>query len=348
MQDVQFLALLVHRGHLERSDAERLIPELRAGETLDHLLVERLSWTPEHVARMRRTRGGEFPELPGFEILERLGTGGTADVFKAREKRTQRLLALKVLHPQATLHAPTRKAFITEARLLERLEHRGLVRCHGVARSGHTFFSKLELIEGKTVLELLDAGHVFDEGAALRVALGAAEALCHLEQNGLVHRDVKPGNIMIDKSGRVVLIDLGFAAEGNGPANAEDSAVGTVAYLSPEQAQGGAGADCRSDIYSLGISLFHLVVGRLPFVSSDDREILRMQIMDSLSSTQLRTRGISPHLHYFIEKMVAKEASHRYQSWSELIQDIREQLAGRENLEVEERLRGPDRNRRRR
>ena len=119
----------------------------------------------------------------------------------------------------------------------------------------------------------------------------------------------------------------------------ENSSVGTVAYLSPEQARGGAAADCRSDIYSLGLSLFHVVVGRLPFESSDDRELLRMQIMESLSSPELKGRGISPHLHYFIEKMVAKDAEDRYQGWSELIADIQAQLSGRDALDFEDTVR---------
>jgi serine/threonine-protein kinase len=113
-----------------------------------------------------------------------------------------------------------------------------------------------------------------------------------------------------------------------------------VAYLSPEQARGGASADIRSDIYSLGISLFHIVVGRLPFQGSDDRETLRKQVMESLCSPELKGRGISAHVHYFIEKMVAKEAEARYQSWEELIEDVRGQLAGREDLDFERGARG--------
>jgi serine/threonine-protein kinase len=339
MQDSRFLALLVHRGHLERRTAEEIVKRLGAGEELDELLVSLAGWTAEKVARMRRTRAGEIPVIPGYKILEKLGTGGTADVFKAREKRTQAVQALKVLHAKATLHAPTRKAFIAEARLLERLDHPGLVRCFGIARSGNTFFSRLEHIRGSTLLELLDAGRVFDETETLRIALEVAETLRYLEENGVVHRDVKPGNIMLDESGRVVLIDLGFAMEGEDSQVAEHTAVGTVAYISPEQARGGASADCRSDIYSLGISIFHIVVGRLPFESSDDRELLRMQVMESLSSPELKGRGISPHMHYFIEKMVAKDAASRYQSWAELIQDVREQLAGREDLDFEGGLR---------
>jgi len=334
MNDVEFLALLVHHKRLNREQAEGLVAELRGGAELDALLEETLGWQAADVERLRRTRCGEIPEIPGYQILEQVGVGGTARVFRVRDKRTQKVLVLKVLKDEVVRHEPTRKAFIAEARLLEKLDHPGLVRCFGVARSGNTFFSRLEFVDGKTVLEMLEESeqHAFTEEEAMRVTMETAEALCYLEENGVVHRDVKPGNIMIGRDGRVVLIDLGFAALEEERAE-DESAVGTVAYLSPEQARGGAAADCRSDIYSLGISLFHLVVGRLPFDSSDDREVLRMQVMDSLSSPELKGRNISPHLHYFIEKMVAKEADHRYQCWSELIGDIRAQIKGREDLD---------------
>jgi serine/threonine-protein kinase len=334
MRDLEFLALLVHRGHLAREQAQRLSEALRGGAGLDELLAEEPGWSEAQVQRLRRTRAGEIPELPGYEILARVGTGGTADVFRARELATQRVLALKVLKPAATQHEPTRKSFIAEARLLERLNHPSLVRCFGVARSGNVFFSRLEFIDGATVLELLDAQRRFKEEEALRIVLAAAEALRYLGESGVVHRDVKPGNLMLAKDGRVVLIDLGFATAGEARAP-EDSTVGTVAYLSPEQARGGAAADIRSDIYSLGISLFHIVVGHLPFQGSDDRETLRKQVMESLSSPELKGRGISPHVHYFIEKMVAKDAGARYQSWGELIDDVRAQLAGRDDLDFE-------------
>jgi serine/threonine-protein kinase len=340
MNDVDFLALLVHRGHLPRERAQELLEPLKAGAVLDELLVQRIGWSDVQVQRLRRTRAGEVPEIPGYEIQTKLGTGGTADVFRAREKASQRILALKVLKPDSARQDVTRKSFIAEARLLERLQHPGLVGCHGVARSGNLFFSRLEFIDGSTLLELLDGQRRFTEDEALRIALAVAEVLRYLGENGVVHRDVKPGNIMLGKDGRVVLIDLGFAAPEDSKSES-DSTVGTVAYLSPEQARGGASADTRSDIYSLGISLFHIVVGRLPFEGSDDREVLRKQVMERLSSTELKGRGISPHLQYFIEKMVAKEASHRYQNWSELIDDIRSQLAGRADLDFERGVRKP-------
>jgi serine/threonine-protein kinase len=333
--DVPFLALLVHRGHLQRDQAEGLLPELKRGAGLDRLLVDRLGWEPDKVARLRRTRAGEIPEIPGFEILGRLGVGGTADVFRARDKKTGNVLALKILKARCAADKATLAAFVGEARLLQKLEHTGLVKGFGVARYGDLYFSKLECIEGSTLLEMLDAGQPFSEAAALRAILAAAEVLAYLAGQNVIHRDVKPGNLMLDHGGSIKLIDLGFAGRPNEAAKAADTAVGTAAYLSPEQARGGAAADLRSDVYSLGVTLFHLVVGRLPFESSDDAEVVRMQVMQSLSSPELKSRGLSPHLHYFVEKMMAKEAELRYQSWGELLADIRAQIEGREKLDFE-------------
>ena len=340
MRDVDFLALLVHRGHVPRAQAQELLAALEAGAALDELLVARLGLSAAEVARLRRTRGGEIPEIPGYEMLQKLGTGGTADVWKAREKATSRVLALKILKPEAMRNEATRKGFIAEARLLEKLRHAGLVACHGVAKSGTTYFSRLEFIDGATVLELIDGQQAFREEEALALVLRVAEALRYLSEQGVVHRDVKPGNVMLARDGRVVLIDLGFAASEHSAAGA-GKAVGTVAYLSPEQCLGGAAADIRSDIYSLGISLFQMLFGRLPFEGSDDQETLRKQVMESLSSKELKRRDVSPHLHYFIEKMVAKEASDRYQSWAELIQDVQGHLDGRADLDFERERREP-------
>ena len=343
MDDVRLLAALVHRGHLDRSQAEALFPALQRGEELDALLMEHAGWSEETVARMRRTRGGEIPEIPGYDMLDPAGTGGTSDVFRARERKTRRVLALKVLKPAAAAHPPTRKAFVAEARMLERLRHPGLVRGFGVARSGRTYFARMEYVDGRTLLELLDGGRAFTEPEALGLVVEVARVLEYLEGEQIVHRDIKPGNIMLTGENVVKLIDLGFAAEtaesaepaAGAEGQADDTTVGTVAYLSPEQARGGNLADCRSDIYSLGVSLFHIAIGRLPFESSDNRELMRMQVMEHLSSPELKGRGFSPHLHYFIEKMMAKEAGHRYQSWAQLIEDVQAQLVGRQSLDFE-------------
>jgi len=269
-----------------------------------------------------------------------LGTGGTADVWRAREKRTGRTFALKVLKTSVQEHKPTLKGFIYEAKLLKELSHEGLVGCEGVAKyelskgSGkYAYFSKLEFIEGATLQEILDKGQPFKESEAMQIILEVAEVLKYLASQEIVHRDVKPGNVMFTSDRTVKLIDLGFAAEGGSMASTEGTAAGTPEYLSPEQAMGGASADERSDIYSLGVTLFQLVIGRLPFEQTDDQDLLRAHIMEKLTSPELKSQGYTPHLQYFIQKMMTKKIEDRYQGFEQLIEDVRGQLAGYESLD---------------
>lgn len=327
--DEGFLALLVQRGHLDLEQARTLLPELRAGAELDGLLIARVGWAPEKVLLLRRTRAGEEPRLPGYEVLGRLGVGGTAEVFKARDKREGgRTVALKILSAKLTREAAALRAFVREAKMLTELDHPGLCRGFGIKKAGETVFAVLEWIDGQTLLELLEQRSApLPEGQALEVVLQVAEALAHLGAAGLVHRDVKPGNIMITPRGEVKLIDLGFCAPA-GEQAAADRATGTAEYLAPEQAVGGGAADLRSDVYSLGATLFQLTIGRLPFEPGEDDDVLRQHVMERLSSPELKGHGHSAHLRYFIEKMMAKEADLRYQSWEELIGDMRAQVEG--------------------
>src|SRR5258708_3154070 len=239
--DVEFLALLVHRGRLDRAQAESLMARMqKEGADLDRLLESEVGWTSEQGEGLRRTKAGAVPEIPGFEILQELGHGGTADVFRARETKTGRTLALKVLKPESAAEAKVLKSFVREANLLKELEHASLVKGFGPAKfvpkqGREGYFSKLECIEGDTLLELLDKGQAFTEEVALKLILAVAEVLSYLSSKGLVHRDVKPGNVMLDHNGRVKLIDLGFAADQGAKTSNEGSATGTAAYLSPEE-----------------------------------------------------------------------------------------------------------------
>ena len=312
--------------------AERLLPSLRDGAALDDLLIDEVGWDEAKVKKLRRTRAGEQPEIPGFEVLGQLGVGGTAEVHRVLEKKTGRTMALKVLNARIARDPRQLKAFVSEGKLLERLEHPGLVRGYGVARSGETYFAKIELVEGRTLQEHLDEGSTFPEQAAMQIVLEVSEVLKYMAEQDLVHRDVKPGNIMLTDAARVKLIDLGFCAH-KGERNPEDLAVGTVQFLDPNQAEGGASADLRADIYSLGVTLFQLTIGRLPFEGEGDEDTLRKAVMESLKSPELKSKEFSPHLHYFIEKMMAKEVEVRYQSWDELIEDMRNQLTGYESLD---------------
>jgi eukaryotic-like serine/threonine-protein kinase len=329
--DLGFLAKLVVRGYLDEQQGRSVGMRVSAGEALDPLLSAEFGWPAERIARLRATDAGERPQVPGFELEGLLGVGGTARVFLARHKKTGRRVALKILEQRAAGHAPTLNAFLAEAKRLKALSCPGLVTCEGAARDGELYLSVLEWIDGETLLERLNRGETLPEAESLAIVLSAAEVLEYLAQQGLVHGDVKPANIMLARDGRIKLIDLGFARPRG---ERTEAASGTVAYLAPEQAAGGADADLRSDIYSLGVTLFQCVVGRLPFGGENDRELLAKAILESLRSPELKARRLSPHLQYFIEKMMAKEPKDRYQSYRELIDDIRAQLTGREELDL--------------
>jgi serine/threonine-protein kinase len=187
----------------------------------------------------------------------------------------------------------------------------------------------MELVDGQTALERLDRDGPFPEDLALEIILQAARALEYMHQQGLVHRDVKPGNVLVTKSNQVKLCDLGFAVA----AGQDASHSGTVQYLAPEQAVGERTLDTRADIYALGVTLFQLTMGKLPFDGSTDEEQLSKRVFDELRAKELKGIGVSQHLHYFIQKMMARERDVRYQTPGELIADIEESLAGRSSLE---------------
>ena len=343
-QPAELLAGLVHAGLLDAEVARQALATDPDPAALAGLIEELAGWPAGEFERRVARDPERPPQLPGYRIEQLLGRGGTARVWRARtdRKRAEQkgaargggAVALKVLTPQATAHAPTRDAFLREAKLLAELSHENLVGGLGPAKSGDLLLSRLECIEGETALEALERDGAFDEGRALEIVLGAARALEYLSERGLVHRDVKPGNVMLERGGRVVLIDLGFAADKSSVDRSADAAVGTAAYLSPEQARGGAAADPRSDVYSLGATLFHLVVGRLPFEASDDEELLAKQVLESLASPELKSRGVSPYLQFFIEKMMSKDAADRFQTWSELIAEIESTRAAVARLDL--------------
>jgi serine/threonine protein kinase len=344
--DGAFLALLVHHGHLGREAAEGLLARVRGGESLDPLLARALEADLAEVERLRQTRCGEVPTIPGYRLERLLGRGGSADVWAATELATRRPMALKLLRPALTRDPDQLRCFVSEAKLLARIDHPGIVRCSGPARAGETYLMRLERIDGRTLLEHLDEGQVFDESRALAIVLEVARALAHLEAHGLVHRDVKPGNVMLRRDGSAVLIDLGLAARAGSGAVGEHAA-GTLAYLSPEEARGAAVADPRSDIYSLGLSLFQLVRGRLPFDERDEQQVRRYVAGEHEGARELRGRDVSPHLQYLIERMTAEEREDRFDGFEELIRELEAELRGRAAFERETLERRPAPRRRR-
>ena len=345
--DLKLLALLVHRGQLERAAAEKLFAESRStGRRPLDLAVSQGLFSRERLDFLRRMEGEDVPELPGFDLIAIAGRGGTAVVVQAQEKKTGRDFAVKVLRREFETDAKIKASFLREAKLLTALRHPNVVAGEKVGTVGGRLVFLMEYVPGRSLQDHLRDGTTFDEDQALYIVLQVARALQYLAEEGVVHRDVKPGNVLVTARSEVKLIDLGFAGSTSGVAPGESGAddksgaatettVGTAAYISPEQARGQSDLDVRSDIYSLGATLYQLVVGELPFTGQDNQEVIAAQILASLSSEVLKSRRISPHMHYFIEKMMAKEREVRYQSPAELIADIEQQIRGKKTLEFQ-------------
>ena len=294
----------------------------------------------------RRVLGNANPKepVPGYQIVAKLGTGGTSTVFLALEtKPGGRKIALKILHPSKAADPRALKRFQTESELLVSLNHPHLVKGYAHGQHGPLVYLAMEYLEGETALDLLERAGGFTETRSVEIALQTAEVLAYLQSQGYVHCDIKPGNIMLLPDGRAKLLDLGFAKPiGQGTASAaSETTSGTVQYMSPEQAKGQSDLDARADIYSLGATLYHMVMGQVPFSGTDSLEVMAKQVMEALNSTEIKNRRFSKHLHYFIERMMTKDKALRYQTPTELIEDIKSQMEGFSSLEFKPEVQRP-------
>lgn len=325
--DQDFLVQLVHRGFLDR-DAARLALEAAAEVGLDAALAAVMDWEDNYVAYLRRTDALKRPEIPGYRVESLLGEGATAEVFAAQREKDFRRVALKILRPALARDKVAARRFLQEAKLLQDLEVPRVVKGYRAFRFVGTYILEMERVPGRTLEELLAEGKRFEEKQALGIVVQVARALEGMRQAGVVHRDLKPGNLMIDGQGEMKLIDLGFAGEGMEGTHGQGTTLGTAAYLAPEQARGEQTLDGRADIYSLGATLYHLVLGELPFQAADDQEMVRAQVLESLKGSALKGHSVSPRMHYFIEKMMAKDREVRYADAEQLIEDLEAHLHG--------------------
>ncbi len=346
--EARLFARLSLKGILTKQQVAELFAQAqergRDGDpvSLSALAVEAGLIDEHRLARLFRSDGDEVPRLPGFALVSKLGEGGTAGVYRVRDAEGEDA-AVKILHAAVAADPAEVQAFVAEARLLQRLEHENVVKGDRVGRIDGRYLFFMECVEGRTLQEAIAEGGAFDEDGALLVILQVARALEYLREEGVVHRDVKPGNIMVTADNAVKLIDLGFAGETQDEAGAEGgSARGTAAFLSPEQARGQADLDVRSDIYSLGATLYQMVLGELPFQGDDDEELVQQAVLAGLSAAATKSGRISAHMHYFIEKMMAKDRDIRYQDPRQLMTDIENQIRGKKSLDVESEETGGD------
>jgi serine/threonine protein kinase len=272
--------------------------------------------------------------IPGIRIVGKLGVGGTATVFLAEDTKHRRKAALKIMHPSLAKDEKAVRRFQRESALLVSFDHPNIVKGYAQGMMGPLSWLLMEFLEGESAQEALDREGRFTEARSLEIVEEAAKGVDYMQSRGIIHRDIKPGNIFLLKDGRVKVIDLGFAQEIGAEAGAdEETTSGTVQYMSPEQARGQRDLDVRADIYSLGATLYHMVMGQTPFSGSDSLEVMAKQVMESLNSGGMKNQRVSRHMHYFIERMMSKDKELRYSTPRELAEDITEQIEGFRSLE---------------
>ncbi len=282
-----------------------------------------------------RAAQGPNEPIPGIRISGKLGVGGTATVFLADDVRNRRKVALKIIHPSLARDPKALGRFQREAKLLVQFDHPNIVKGYSHGMMGPLAYFLMEHLDGESAQEVLEREKRFTEARALEIILEIARAIEYMQTQGIVHRDIKPGNIYIMKDGGVKVLDLGFAQPmgADAAAGEEETTSGTVQYMSPEQARGQRDLDVRADIYSLGATLYHMVMGELPFSGGDSLEVMAKQVMEALNSSEIKNRRISRHMNYFIERMMSKDKDLRYATPKELIDDITEQIEGFRSLE---------------
>ncbi|MBI3914480.1 MAG: protein kinase [Chloroflexi bacterium] len=262
-----------------------------------------------------------------YRIIEQLGQGGMATVFKAYHPALDRYVAIKVLHPAFKEDASFLTRFRREARIVAKLDHPNIIPIHDFAEEADTPYLVIRYIEGKTLKALQSEG-VLPLEQLLGIIRPVADALAYAHTQGVLHRDIKPSNIMIANDGHVYLTDFGLArmAQAGESTLSQDMLIGTPQYISPEQAKGEPVSE-RSDIYSLGVVLFEMLTGRVPFNADTPYSIIHDHIYSPLPMPRAINPALSPEIERVLLRALAKEPAARYAAAAELLTAFEQAVA---------------------
>ena len=261
--------------------------------------------------------------LGRYEVIEKIGEGGMSVVYKAKDRLLNRYVAIKILRPEFIKDEQFVENFRKESQAAAGLSHPNIVNVYDVGKEGNIHFIVMELIDGKSLSQVIEEKGKLDYNEAISIAKQVASALSLAHKNQIIHRDVKPHNILITNSGTAKLADFGIARAVSRESLAEGSEkiMGSVHYFSPEQARG-AYVDERSDLYSLGIVLFEMLTGKVPFDGDNPISIALMHINNKIPTVCDMVKGVPPQLEKVIEKATSKYQSDRYKSADEIIEDL--------------------------
>lgn len=258
-----------------------------------------------------------------YEILRKIGDGGMAFVYQARDKLLNRIVAVKVLRPEFVDDQEFLVKFKREAEAVASLSHPNIVNVYDVGEDGKVHYIVMEYVDGQNLKEIIQDEGRLEEYTALDIAKQIARALSAAHRNGIIHRDIKPHNILISKDGRQVKVaDFGIAkAVSSSTMTNMGSVIGSVHYISPEQAKG-KHLTSNADLYSLGIVLYEMIIGRVPFSGDSPISIALKHINEDIAFTEEDKINIPNSVRTIISKMTQKEPANRYQTAEELIEDI--------------------------
>src|SRR5215212_4479174 len=310
--------------------------------SLADVLIEHNFITVNQAKRIRtQLEDRRRSQIPGYRLMEKCGKGAMATVYKARQESLDRVVAIKVLPKKMNDNAEFVDRFYKEGRAAARLSHNNIVQAYDVGYSPEGFhFFVMEYIEGKTLYDAMQPppvgeGRAFTETEALDIAIQITDALAHAHDRGLIHRDVKPKNILLTSRGVAKLTDLGLARATDDKDAAESEAgkaYGTPYYISPEQIRGEVDIDFRADIYSLGATMYHLVTGRPPFEAETPSAVMHKHLKAPLKPVDHVNTALSAGLGEIIEVAMAKKREDRYASTRDMLEDLRAVRGGEQPM----------------
>ncbi len=263
-------------------------------------------------------------QLGDFRILKKLGQGGMGAVYLAHQVSLDRKCALKVMSPAIAENKTFVERFIREARAMAKIEHPNVVRCYAVGEDKGINYVAMELIDGSSMQDWIDTKNILELGDALHITIVCAQALAHAHKMKIIHRDIKPDNILVTKNGAVKLADLGLAKATDDDQSMTQSGtgLGTPLYMPPEQARNAKYVDLRSDIYALGCTLYKFLTGTAPYKADSTLELILAKEKGKFTPAAKLNKSVPAKLDLMIDKMIAKDKQYRYQSCEELLQDL--------------------------
>lgn len=257
-----------------------------------------------------------------YEILELIGIGGMAYVYKARDKAEDRIVAVKILKDEFLANEEFIRRFRNESRAIALLSHPNIVKIYDVLFGEFVQMIVMEYIDGITLKEYIEHQKVIRWKEAVHFTVQILRALQHAHDKGIVHRDIKPQNIMLLQDGTIKVMDFGIARFARTePQTMTDKAIGSVHYISPEQARGER-IDEKTDIYSVGVMLFEMLTGQLPFQGESPVSVALKQIQDVPKKPRDINPKIPEGLEYITLRAMQKDPANRYQSAAEMLRDL--------------------------